>query len=410
MFFDMMESLKSALHSIRAHGFRSFLTTLGIIIGVAAVIATVSIIQGLQYTVNQQFEGLGTNSLSVQSYTSLQDRLQGHLSRVTPNDLELISTRVEGIASITPIISPNSGTLNQVRYGSQVTGTQITGSTYTYQDVGRIYMKYGRFLSDTDNTTRRRVVVIGENVRQNLSLPENPVGQFVRIGDEWVKIIGLSEERGQIFGQNQDNYAILPYSTMRTLSGNQRIPDIFIQMTFTDINMMEAIRDRVTLLLRNAHGIKEGKDDDFRVQTSDQLTSTFNNILTTVTIVMGGIVSISLLVGGIGIMNIMLVSVTERTREIGICKAIGAKRHQILMQFLFESLLLCLLGGFVGLVLGYGLGLAASAAIPNFPTAVVPVWAILLAVGFSVFVGLVFGIMPAAKAANLDPIEALRYE
>ncbi|MEI7949220.1 MAG: ABC transporter permease, partial [Gammaproteobacteria bacterium] len=288
MFFDMMESLKSALHSIRAHGFRSFLTTLGIIIGVAAVIATVSIIQGLQYTVNQQFEGLGTNSLSVQSYTSLQDRLQGHLSRVTPNDLELISTRVEGIASITPVISPNSGTLNQVRYGSQVTGTQITGSTYTYQDVGRIYMKYGRFLSDTDNTTRRRVVVIGENVRQNLSLPENPVGQFVRIGDEWVKIIGLSEERGQIFGQNQDNYAILPYSTMRTLSGNQRIPDIFIQMTFTDINMMEAIRDRVTLLLRNAHGIKEGKDDDFRVQTSDQLTSTFNNILTTVTIVMGG--------------------------------------------------------------------------------------------------------------------------
>jgi putative ABC transport system permease protein len=254
------------------------------------------------------------------------------------------------------------------------------------------------------------VVIIGETVRENLALPENPVGEYIRIGDEWVKVVGLGEERGQIFGQSQDNYVMLPFNTMRTLVGNQNNPDIFIQLTFTDISGLEAIRDRITTLLRTAHDLGPDDDDDFQVQTSEQLTSTFNNILSSVTLVMGGIVSISLLVGGIGIMNIMLVSVTERTKEIGICKAIGAKRHQILMQFLFESLLLCLLGGFVGLMIGYGLGLAASAAIPNFPTAVVPLWAVILAFGFSAFVGLVFGIMPAAKAANLDPIEALRYE
>jgi putative ABC transport system permease protein len=409
-FYDMLESLRSALKSIKAHGFRSFLTTLGIIIGVAAVIATVSIIQGLSFTVNQQFEGLGTNSLSVQSYTSLANRLQGRVSRITPDDLELISRRVDGIASITPIMYPTGNGLSQVRYGSQLTSTQITGTTYSYQDVGQIYMENGRFLSDTDDETRRRVVIIGETVRENLALPENPVGEYIRIGDEWVKVVGLGEERGQIFGQSQDNYVMLPFNTMRTLVGNQNNPDIFIQLTFTDISGLEAIRDRITTLLRTAHDLGPDDDDDFQVQTSEQLTSTFNNILSSVTLVMGGIVSISLLVGGIGIMNIMLVSVTERTKEIGICKAIGAKRHQILMQFLFESLLLCLLGGFVGLMIGYGLGLAASAAIPNFPTAVVPLWAVILAFGFSAFVGLVFGIMPAAKAANLDPIEALRYE
>jgi len=403
-----MESLRSALSSIRAHGFRSFLTTLGIVIGVAAVIGMVSIIQGLNFTINQQFEGLGTNSLTIQSYTPLVDRLQGRIARITEDDLELIKARVDGISSITPIIFSN-GTLNQIQYGSQITTTQLSGTTYTYQDVGLIYMEHGRFLSNSDNDTRRRVAVIGEEVRNNLSLPENPVGEFVKIGDEWVRIVGLAEERGQILGQSQDNYMVVPFSTMRTLTGNRVDQDIFIQMTLSDITQTESIKNRITGLLRNAHDLEEDDDDDFQVQTSEQLASTFTSILGSVTLVMGGIVSISLLVGGIGIMNIMLVSVTERTREIGICKAIGAKRHQILLQFLFESLLLCLLGGFIGLLIGYAIGIGIAAAI-GLPQAYVPVWAILLAFGFSAFVGIVFGIMPAAKAANLDPIDALRYE
>lgn len=405
--FDFMESLRSAFSSIKAHGFRSFLTTLGIVIGVAAVIGMVSIIQGLSFFVNQQFEGLGTNSLTIQSYTPIQDALQGRRARITEDDLEMIKARVDGITSITPIISSNA--FNQVNYGSQVSVTQIQGSTYSYQDVGLIYMKHGRFLSDSDNDTRRRVAVIGEEVRTNLSLPDNPVGEFVKIGDEWVRIVGLAEERGQILGQSQDNYMVVPFSTMRTLTGNQVEPDIFIQLTLSDINQTESIRNRITNLLRNSHELDEEDDDDFRVQTSEQLASTVTSILGSVTLVMGGIVSISLLVGGIGIMNIMLVSVTERTREIGICKAIGAKRHQILLQFLFESLVLCMIGGLIGLLFGYGIGLIVAAAI-DLPEAYVPFWAVLLAFGFSAFVGIVFGIMPAAKAANLDPIDALRYE
>ena len=166
----------------------------------------------------------------------------------------------------------------------------------------------------------------------------------------------------------------------------------------------------MTRLLRAAHNLEEDDDDDFRIQTADQLQDSIDTILGTATVVMGGIVGISLLVGGIGIMNIMLVSVTERTREIGICKAIGAKRHHILLQFLLEALVLCLLGGMVGLIIGYGIGALAASLIPGFPDAYTPLWAVGLALGFSGAVGVVFGILPAAKAANLDPISSLRYE
>jgi putative ABC transport system permease protein len=173
---------------------------------------------------------------------------------------------------------------------------------------------------------------------------------------------------------------------------------------------LPSIAQTITRLLRDAHNLERDEEDDFRIQTAEQLQDTFDSILNTVTVVMTGIVGISLLVGGIGIMNIMLVSVTERTREIGICKAIGAKRHHILLQFLLEALVLCLLGGLVGLAIGYGIGAIAASLIPGFPDAHTPWWAVALALGFSAAVGVVFGILPAAKAANLDPISSLRYE
>ncbi|HEY8173708.1 MAG TPA: FtsX-like permease family protein, partial [Dehalococcoidia bacterium] len=298
----------------------------------------------------------------------------------------------------------------QVRSGSKATATQVIGSTYEYQEVGQYYTTRGRFISDSDNETRRRVAVIGEQVRADLALPEDPLGEYIQFNGEWLRITGLLESKGEIFGQSQDNLLIIPFNTLASLQGNQRQRDIFIRLTIRDLNELDTVSASITRLLRNSHNLGRDDEDDFRVQSAQQLQDTVEGILNTVTVVMSGIVSISLLVGGIGIMNIMLVSVTERTREIGICKAIGAKRHHILLQFLLEALVLCLFGGFIGLVLGYGIGALAASFIPGFPPAYTPWWAVALALGFSGVVGVVFGILPAAKAANLDPIASLRYE
>ena len=284
------------------------------------------------------------------------------------------------------------------------------GTTYAYQDVAQSYTEIGRFLAQSDNLTRRRVAVIGEDVRENLSLPEDPINEYVELSGEWFKIVGLLEPMGDIMGQSRDNIVLIPYSTMVSIQGNQSRIDIGIQLNLTPAANVENVSSQLTTLLRNAHELSSNEDDDFRIQTAEQLMEQFDQILGTLTMVIGGIVSISLLVGGIGIMNIMLVSVTERTREIGICKAIGAKSHHILMQFLIEALLLSLLGGLIGLISGYGLGMLIANSIPDFPPANVPLWAASLALGFSGFVGVLFGILPAAKAARLDPIDALRYE
>jgi putative ABC transport system permease protein len=254
------------------------------------------------------------------------------------------------------------------------------------------------------------VAVIGETVRQNLKLPKDPVGEFIEMGGEWFKVVGVTEPRGEMFGFSQDDYAIIPFATGMAAYANPVRQDIEISFTVADIEDIEPVKDRVTALLRQLHQLKPGERNDFKVQTASQLTESFSQVIATVTVVLGGIVSVSLLVGGIGIMNIMLVSVTERTREIGISKALGAKRHHILLQFLIEATVLSLLGGLVGILLGYGLGFGAAKLLPGFPDAYVPWWAVVLAFGFSTVVGVVFGLMPAAKAAKLDPIEALRYE
>jgi len=408
--FSLIESFRSAISSIRAHGFRSFLTTLGIIIGVASTIAVVSVVQGLSHSINKQFEGFGSNSISIRSYTPRSERLKGKLARITAEDVEMIRKRVEGIEYITPQLGSQVGGTSGIKYKGNQAFSQVAGSTYTYQSVQNIDMKYGRFLSYSDNQSRRKVVVIGEKLREDLELPADPVGEFINFAGEWLKIIGLADSKGSFFGFNQDNFAILPYNTMQSLNGNLQEPDIFVQLNLKDPKQFEDIKAHIKRILRKQHRLTGEEQDDFKIETTEQLTSGISNIIDTMTIVLGGIVSISLLVGGIGIMNIMLVSVTERTREIGICKAIGAERHHILLQFLIEAVVLSLLGGVIGIALGYGLGALAAASIPGFPPANVPLWAVGIAFGFSAFVGVLFGILPAAKAANLDPIDALRYE
>jgi putative ABC transport system permease protein len=247
-------------------------------------------------------------------------------------------------------------------------------------------------------------------LRENLKLPENPMGMFIEIGGEWFKIIGVTETQGDAFGFSKDDYALIPFSVGQTIAGNDAKLDITVTFNVNQIAELDAVQERLNALLRQLHHLKPGQRSDFKVQTAQQLTETFSNIIDKVTLVLGSVVSISLLVGGIGIMNIMLVSVTERTREIGICKALGAQRHHILFQFLIESTTLSLLGGLIGLGVGYLFSIVFSKLIPGFPDAILPWWAAMLAIGFSTLVGVVFGILPAAKAGNLNPIDALRYE
>ena len=406
----LLESLRSAMASIRAHGFRSFLTALGIIIGVASVIAVVSIVQGLSYTVNAQFQGLGSNSITIRSFTPFEQQMQGRLAKLTEDDLRAIRHRVDGISHVTPLLfNPTAPSMN-VGYRAKSTFTRVFGVGSSYMDVNQIFPQEGRFFTRSDNERRRLVCLAGEDVIENLEIEGDPIGEFIRIGDEWCKLVGIMEARGELLGFSQDDYVLLPFDTMQRLLGTSQEFDIQIQLLVDDLERMEEITARIRRVLRQQHDLRPGQADDFRVQTAEQLTSSFNAILNTITAVAGGIVGISLLVGGIGIMNIMLVSVTERTREIGILKALGARRVDILLQFLIEAVVLCLLGGVIGIALGYGVGALVAMMLPGFPAAHVPLWAILLSVGFSAGVGILFGILPAAKASQLDPIEALRYE
>ncbi len=408
--FMLMESIRSALESIRAHGFRSLLTSLGIIIGVTSVIAVVSIVQGLSYTVNAQFAGLGGNSLTIRSYTPFKKQLQGRFARLTDRDMQVIERRIEGISDITPILYTQSGRRGAISYRSQTSFSQVIGIGPSYLEVNSVFPENGRFFTREDDERRRLVCAIGVDIIENLEMPEDPIGEYFRLGNEWCKIVAVMERRGELLGFSQDDYVLLPYGTAKRIMGNRRDLDIQIQLLVDDIGRQEEVKERIRRVLRQEHGLKANEPDDFRVQTPEQLTESFNAVINTITAVSAGIVGISLLVGGIGIMNIMLVSVTERTREIGILKALGATRQDILMQFLIEALTLCMIGGLVGIGIGYGLGALVATLLPGFPAAHVPLWAVGLSFGFCAAVGVVFGIVPAAKAAQLDPIDALRYE
>ena len=408
--FMLWESVRSALASIRAHGFRSILTSLGIIIGVMSVIAVVSIVQGLSATVNAQFEGLGSNTLTVRSYTPFKKALQGQFARLSNEDMELIRRRIEGISHITPILYSQSGAQGRIAYRSQESFSQVFGVGPDWMEVNSSFPETGRALAREDDQRRRLVCLIGTEVIKNLKLPDEPIGEYFRVNNDWCRIIGVMEQRGELFGFSQDDYVMMPYGTARRMQGSSRDLDIQVQLLVEDMERQDEVIARIRRLLRQEHGLKAGDADDFRIQTSEQLTESFNAIISTITAAVVGIVGVSLLVGGIGIMNIMLVSVTERTREIGILKALGATRRDILLQFLIEAVMLCLVGGLIGIALGYGVGALAATLLPGFPPAYVPGWAILLSFGFSAGVGVIFGIIPAAKASQLDPIDALRYE
>jgi len=406
--YMLIESLRSAFRAIRAHALRSFLTMLGIVIGVMAVIAVVSLIQGFSNSITGIFSGMGANNLTITSYLPRKDRLAGKIAKVTTDDLLAIQHDVTGISGLSPILFLGRFG-GMVKYRNQSTNSIIRGTTPSYAINNGQYPDSGRFITPDDDLRHHHVAVVGVTLIKKLHLPANPIGKYIQISNQWFKVVGVLHPLGQILGFDQDNRVLIPYGTAHSLLGAS-IVDIAIQLKVNDAKQMGAVVGRITQILRRNHHLKPGQDDDFKIQTPAQLLGTFTSILNSITLILGGIVAISLLVGGIGIMNIMLVSVTERTREIGIYKSLGARRSDILLQFLIEAVTLALIGGVIGLLLGYGIGMLVAHLVPAFRGSYVPWWAVVLAFGFSAGVGVIFGIAPAAKAAALDPIEALRYE
>jgi putative ABC transport system permease protein len=403
------ENFRIAFSALRANKMRAILTTLGIIIGVAAVIAVVSIVQGLQYMATNVFEGVGATYMMILAHQEPQ-RAPGEVVRqvkLTWDDGKAIRSQVPGVRLITPLVLGRE----QVKYRDrQHRPGALIGVNQDYQGVMNHTVDRGRFFSNIDLENRRKVVVVGTKVVEKLGLGSDPLGKEIYVGKYPATVIGVMEEKGQTFGQDLDDLVFVPFDSAVALFGRNAGDQVQLRVQAASADQVEQVRDGVTRVLRTRHHLAKGQADDFDVLIQDEILSQVTKLLSGVTAVVGGVVGIALLVGGIGIMNIMLVSVTERTREIGVRKAVGARRQDILVQFLIEAVTLSLVGGALGLALGYGIGVLAANLIPNWPPAHVPLWAVALAFGFSAMVGIFFGIYPAGKAARLDPIEALRYE
>ncbi|GMU65700.1 MAG: multidrug ABC transporter substrate-binding protein [Acidobacteriota bacterium] len=404
------ENFRIAARALRANKMRSILTTLGIIIGVAAVIAVVSIVQGLQFMITKELQGVGATYVMV---LPKQDQNQGpgivaRQVRLTWDDGKAVLAQVPGIRMMTPLVGGRATAKFRDR---QHDPDFVFGVNESWPEVSNYTVDRGRFFSRLDLVERRKVAVVGPKIVDELSLGADPIGEEIYVGNLPVTVIGVMEKRGVSLGTDIDNLVFVPFDTALALFGRAAADQVQLRMQVADAETVDQVKDEIVRVLRVRHRIAEGQPDDFDVVLQEQILETVGRILGGVTAVVGGVVGIALLVGGIGIMNIMLVSVTERTREIGVRKAVGARRQDVLIQFLIEAVTLSLVGGGIGLALGYGLGVAVSAALPgDWPAAHVPLWAVVLALGFSLAVGVFFGIYPAGKASRLDPIEALRYE
>jgi putative ABC transport system permease protein len=396
-----------AFRALRRNKLRSILTALGIIIGVASVVSIMALGRGTQRRIQDQVSSLGSNLLIVFSKsrrTNAAAAGSGDSSNLTLEDVEAIRREVRSVQAASPEVTLTAQAVAAGRNWS----TTIAGESPGYLRIRDWPLARGSMFTEREVRSVARVAVIGSRTARELFGPLNPVGQTVRIKNMPFTIIGQLKSKGAgIGGANQDDRIVIPYTTaMRRLTGD-KYPRL-VTLQISSEGLMSAAQEQVTALLRQRHRLTAGRKNDFDIVNQKEIADTVNSITNSLTYLLGGIAGLSLLVGGIGIMNIMLVSVTERTREIGTRIAVGAQPRDILLQFLIESITLSLFGGGIGVALGYGVSAAAS-MIPNFHPSV-SLGSVAVAFGISFIVGVFFGFYPARKAANMNPIAALRFE
>ena len=392
-----IDFLKIAISQLRRNKGRSFLTILGVIIGVSSVVLLVSIGNGLRFFVQEQFESLGANKLYV---------MPGNLRRRGGFNQQMMTTvrfdfkdvnsleKVRGVDKVAPVSQLN----DMVTFSNKEVFVEVTGSTVDIEET--IEVAQGRFFSKAEESRGAKVGVIGAKVNEELFNSQNPLGKKFNVGGKKIKVIGVAKERGgSAFGMSPDAFAMIPYKVLAEITGEDDFYSLFI--VTENEEEMALIKERAENVL-----LKRYEEDDFSVADQSQILSIFNQILSAFTAALAGIASISLLVGGVGIMNIMFVSVTERIKEIGLRKAVGARPKDILLQFLLESVVVAVTGGVIGIILSC----LATLLINKFFPAVVTFWSVLLAFGVSALIGIIFGVAPARRAAKLSPIDALRYE
>jgi len=405
---ELWENVRSAARSLLQNKLRATLTVLGILIGVGAVIAMVSIGQGATAGVTQRIQGLGSNFLTVtpgstQGAGGFREGF-GSAQTLTSDDAAAIKANVANIIGV----EPENNTRQQLKYLKSNWQTSLTGTSADYPLVRNWNVSGGAFFTEEDDKAKRNVVVLGQDVVDNLFAGEDPIGRTIKIGSANFKVVGVLEKKGAGGGFfSQDDTALIPINTMYIRFRHQKAVRS-IGVTAVDKDHLDQVKADITALLQQRHKIQEGAADDFSIVSQQDVLQTVQGVSQIFTLLLGAIGGISLLVGGIGIMNIMLVSVTERTREIGIRKALGARRRDIMAQFLIEAIILSGLGG----LLGWGLGALAAQLMNKLGNISVSltVGTVGLAIGFSIAVGLFFGIYPARKASRMDPIQALHFE